>query len=378
MDLLAARQAAGRRHDFLEMLGEQTGGRPIVDTDDLEGAIAGIFQEYGSYYLIGYETENGEPDGKFRRLAVEVRGRDVDVRAKSGWWAPDKDSLVAQGGPGACLLDCWHVPPPASHLQLAGLMPQQPLKVRAAAYPTGFAPSFPGGPANEIEVATVLTVRIPAVLRAVEEKVTVVRTVYAANGRGAPPIQETFLRPVVPAAGGETQYDLPQRFSLPAGRHQVRFNASSRVADASGTVIVTVEVPDLSRPGATASPIVIGTLPEVSGDQPFGGMLPIVPTTSRDFSRADRIVAFLRFFAGGTQPASQVQVSARILGADDAEAVEIPASTIPREAFAGDRTAQYLTELPLARLPSGLHLLTISATSEDARVIRRDLVFRVR
>ena len=72
------------RHDFLELLAEQTGGRPVVDSDDLEASVAGIFEEYGSYYLLGYETTNGEPDGKFRRLDVDVPGRDLDVQAEVG------------------------------------------------------------------------------------------------------------------------------------------------------------------------------------------------------------------------------------------------------------------------------------------------------
>jgi hypothetical protein len=71
-DLIAARQSASVRHDFLELLAEQTGGRPVTDNDDLEAAVAGIFEEYGSYYLLGYETTNGDPDGKFRG-AREVR-----------------------------------------------------------------------------------------------------------------------------------------------------------------------------------------------------------------------------------------------------------------------------------------------------------------
>ena len=140
-DLIGARQVASVRHDFLELLAEQTGGRPVTDSDDLEAAVAGIFEEYGTYYLLGYETTNGEPDGKFRRLEVDVAGRDVEVRTKSGRWAPNKNSVTENHGPRTivCLLDCYHQPPPASDFHLVGLMPTQPLRMRAALYPVGRA-----------------------------------------------------------------------------------------------------------------------------------------------------------------------------------------------------------------------------------------------
>jgi hypothetical protein len=379
-DLLDARKAASVRHDFLELLGEQTGGRPVADNDDLEAAVAGIFEEYGSYYLVGYETTNGDPDGKFRRIDVDVPGRDLQVLAKSGRWAPDRATVTTNDGPRSvpCLFDCWHQPPPPSDFHLVGLMPVQPLRMRAALYPVGRAAVPAGGRSNAVEIAAVLTVRMPAVVRAVDDVLTVVRTVYDAKGRASAPEQVQLTQHLEPEAGDETRYEVFSRLALPPGRHQVRFNATSRAADDSGSVMVDVEVPDLSRPTPTASAIVLGTPPGATRTDPLAPLLPIVPTTARDFTAADRVTALLELFSGDVPLSEPVQIEAKIVGADDRVAKEDPASTIPAEAFAESRSARYMIDLPLAGLKSGLHLLSITATFDRSRIVRRDVVFRVR
>ena len=380
-DLMSARDVAHRRHDFLETLAEQTGGRPVVDSDDLEASIADVFHESSAYYLIGYEATNPEPDGKFRRVEVEVQGREVDVRTRTGRWAPDKGRVVDEEGPRAvtCVIDCWHVPPAPSDFQLAGLMPLQPLRLRAAAYPIARAASSGAG-VDEVEIAAVVTVRLGAVLRAADETLALVRTTYDAAGKASRPTQDMFTRKLAPVAvaGGEAQYDIWTRFSLPPGRHSVRFNATSRAADVSGSVFAEIEVPDLSRTRGSASSIVLGLAASAGQESPLASVLPIVPTTARDFTKGERVTAFVRLFAGAPGPAAPVEVSTRILGADNKEALEIPVTAIPVESFETDRSADYTLDLPLSKLDSGLHLLSITAAFKDAPLVRRDLVFRVR
>ena len=376
-DLIAARDAASRRQDFLELLGEQTGGRPVVESDDLEKSVAEIFEEYGSYYLIGYETTNGDPDGKFRRIDVDVPGRDLDVHAKSGRWAPNKDSAVENTGPKQirCLFDCWHQPPPPSDFQLVGLAPTQPLRVRAALYPVARAAE---GASNAVEIAAVVTVRMPAVIRPAEDILTIVRTFYDASGRASAPVQSQLTRHLEPELGDETRYEVYSHFSLPPGRHQVRFNATSRVADDSGSVIVDIDVPDLSRGGAALSAIVLGNAPTASRSDPLAALLPIVPTTARDFAPGDQVRALVKLFPGDAEPTVPVEMDVRIVDANDQVVVEMPPSSVPLEAFSVDRSAEYALDLPLSKLKAGLHLLSITATFDRNRIVRKDLVFRVR
>jgi hypothetical protein len=342
--------------------------------------VAGIFDEYETYYLIGYETTNGDQDGKFRRLEVDVPGRDATVRTKSGRWAPSPDSVVAPQGPRAvaCVFECWHAQPPASSFHLSGLMPNQPLRIRAAVYP--IAPAGSGTPSDPttVDVAAVITVRLPAVLRPADEALTLVRTTYDEQGESSRPVQDTYQRHLEPGAGDETLYDVWTRFTLTPGRHQVRFNATSRLADASGTVIADVDVRDVSRGGPSLSAIVLGRRVMAGAQNPLADLLPILPTTARDFTKGDRVTALVRLSSGAAAAEGPVDITARLLTAADREAAAIPPVTIPAVAFAATRSAEHLFDLPLGSLESGLHLLSMTATFDGRRSIRRDVVFRVR
>lgn len=368
-----ASQAAHLRHDFLETLGEQTGGRPIVATDDLQGAIAAVFEEYGSYYLVGYETAPNF-DGRFRQIAVTVNRRDVEVRARRGRWAPNATDLTATGaGPRrvTCVFDCWYLPPKPSEVQLTGLSPYEPLPLRALAVPVAAARD-----GSTTEIAAVITVRLPPVVRPLDETLTLVRTVYDANGRASPPVLETATRRIEPGPGEAAEYDVWSRFSLPPGRYDVRFNATSRLADASGSVHAEVTVPAPARTPA-AGPIVLGKDASEGRADPFPSLLPVAPTTSREFARSDRITAVMRLFAPGGAPEHDVHVTGTIVGSDGREVLALPSSMIRADAFAATGWADYRLDLPLAELPSGLHLLSLTARF-DTTSARRDVVFRAR
>src|SRR5207245_1300290 len=59
--------------EFMQIVAENTGGESAYTPEKLDSAIATIFDQSSSYYLIGYQTTNGRPDGKFRKVEVKVR-----------------------------------------------------------------------------------------------------------------------------------------------------------------------------------------------------------------------------------------------------------------------------------------------------------------
>jgi len=85
-------EAAGSEH-----LSEDTGGFIIRNTNDLDGGIERIAKESLSYYLLGYNPSNTPRDGSYRRIDVKVRGKDLTIRARKGYYAP-RDGAAA--GPG--------------------------------------------------------------------------------------------------------------------------------------------------------------------------------------------------------------------------------------------------------------------------------------
>ncbi len=69
-----------------EALAEDTGGFSIRNSNDLAGGLRRIAAESRAYYLVGYDPAK-EPDGKYRKIKVRVKRKDVRVRARKGYYA---------------------------------------------------------------------------------------------------------------------------------------------------------------------------------------------------------------------------------------------------------------------------------------------------
>jgi VWFA-related protein len=85
------------RYDGLRMMAEQTDGHAVLDTNNVAAAMQKVFADVGSYYLLGYYSTNQKLDGRFRRIRVEVKRDDVNVRARPGYLAPTESEARAAG-----------------------------------------------------------------------------------------------------------------------------------------------------------------------------------------------------------------------------------------------------------------------------------------
>jgi hypothetical protein len=71
----------------LRELADNTDGLAIVNTSDLSKGVQRVADDLTSYYLLGYNSTNAKPDGRFRRIQVRVRQPGVEVRARRGYRA---------------------------------------------------------------------------------------------------------------------------------------------------------------------------------------------------------------------------------------------------------------------------------------------------
>ena len=64
-----------------------TGGFMVRNIDDMSRAFGLIVRDTSTYYVIGYQPDNGTMDGKFRRIDVKSRVAGIKVRARKGYAA---------------------------------------------------------------------------------------------------------------------------------------------------------------------------------------------------------------------------------------------------------------------------------------------------
>ncbi|PWU00154.1 MAG: VWA domain-containing protein [Terriglobia bacterium] len=63
-----------RSQDTLWALASDTGGKALLDFNDLAAGIVQAEKAFSSYYIIGYYTSNAALDGKFRRIKIALNG----------------------------------------------------------------------------------------------------------------------------------------------------------------------------------------------------------------------------------------------------------------------------------------------------------------
>jgi Ca-activated chloride channel family protein len=74
----------------LEQLADATGGRAFFPfkTKDIKNSFAAIEDELRSQYVVSYHPANFEADGRFRPIAITALKKDLQVRARRGYYAP--------------------------------------------------------------------------------------------------------------------------------------------------------------------------------------------------------------------------------------------------------------------------------------------------
>ncbi len=79
-----------RARAFLASLAEMSGGKVFSPraSQQLAAIYASILEELGSQYVLGYVSDNAARDGRFRKLAVEVKRPGTRLRYRPGYVVP--------------------------------------------------------------------------------------------------------------------------------------------------------------------------------------------------------------------------------------------------------------------------------------------------
>ena len=85
---MAVRDNFQRSQDTLWALASDTGGKALLDYNDLTRGMALAQQALSSYYLIGYYASNAALDGKFRRVKISLNnGLTASIDYRQGYFA---------------------------------------------------------------------------------------------------------------------------------------------------------------------------------------------------------------------------------------------------------------------------------------------------
>ncbi len=346
-------------------LAEATGGRRVRATNTPEAHVSQMFRESSAYYLIGYQTTHARADGRFRRISVRVNRPGLDVRTRTGYFAPQPSKGKS---------------PTRTVVQQVDQAIQQGFPVSDVLLRATTA-AFAARSGRTAELVGVLALRDPAPIgstpgaAAPRKRVEVVAAAFDMEGRSKGLYRQTLELTFPPDARSGSEFEVMSRLPLAPGRYEIRIAAV--VDGRAGSVFTTVEIPRFEKDPLSLSGVVLEKRPAplASSRSLFADLLPVTPTAARIFGPGDEAVAFLRVYQGGTRPPEPVVMTVRLTDAHDVVRSTNTWRLLP-DAFARARTADVTWPLTGEGLVPGDYLLTFEATAEDRRAVQH-LRFRV-
>jgi hypothetical protein len=352
--------------DFLTTAAANTGGTPVVNTNDFDAGLDRIFLENSSYYLLGYQQPAGQAPGTLHQLTVKVNRPDVFVRTRSGYDTPAAPKPPKAGKP--------VVPPSPLDLAISGALPTGAFPMRVA-----LAPFVVPGKKDPL-VTVVLGLAQPPVTQRTNYTVDLQTNAYSIEGKPVLVGQRHLANVVIVPTNGKdrARYDLLTSISLPPGRYELRMSATRSIDGVTGSLYADVEVPDFTAPLAVSG-VAVEAVPTVM-TAPMGAFdqfLPVVPTSNREFRKGQEVTAFMRLYQGGKGSAQPATVKTRLVNEFDAAVGEGKDMVYGNEFRVGGRAADYRFAVPVATLPPGLYLLTFEVSIADGKPVTRTVQFRV-
>jgi VWFA-related protein len=356
-------EIAKLRQEFLRTMAETTGGRAVVNNNNMDVQVPSLLAESSSYYLLGVERPAAREDGRLRRIEVRVNRRGISVRTRQGYFDPTREEIevaakmAASGDPSQAIL---------------GALPKATIPLDLAVAP--FA-TVGGDGALAISLGVTATPDVEAPSRPLADDVEVLAELFnIETGQSAgverQHVAVTWSRP----EAGSGYYEVFSQLNAKPGRYELRVGLRADDGRTSG-VYASVEIPEFDR-DLSASGLILSAEPAAKSapNDAFDDLLPANPTARRVFRATDRVNAFLRVYQN-TRSFAATTVTTQLTDANNKVIADEVKALDGRSVLSGS-AAGHSFVVPTWTLAPGEYLLTMQVESRG-RTLQRTSRFRV-
>jgi VWFA-related protein len=350
------------KRSYLVTMAESTGGRAVINDNDMDLEVPNVLAESSSYYLLGVESTGVVKDGLFHEIDVTVGKPGLEVRTRTGYYDPTtKERKAAAAAAASCDLDG----------SIEGVLPKSDFPMDVAVAP------FSGNRQSTLAIVLGATHPVSGLDRDTRrsEAVELVASLFnpeTGKFRGSQNVTLSlnWNRTDAPAR----YYEVLVRLPVKNERYELRLGLKRGDAR-TASVYTFAEVPDFRGEALSLSGLVLSVTPPAPAAprNGFADLMPIVPTARRRFRATDHVAGFVRVYQKKwTSPAV---VTLRIT--DERNAIMATRTTWldepPNRATSG---ADYRFDLPTAGLARGEYLLSIDVEAGQ-RAARRAARFTI-
>ena len=228
------------QQETLATLALDTGGKALLDSNDLTEGIRQVQEDVSSYYVLSYQSLNTAMDGRYRRIQVKLVPRLAVLKAKleyrQGYYASTTFSHMAEGDKEAQLEKALMADNPVTDLPIA--VEVDYFRVEKSKYFVPISVKIPG---------SALAFRNKGAKQATE--LDFIAQVYDERNRSAAAVRDTVPLKLAGDVAGQVarkslQYDTG--VTLTPGKYRLRFVARENGEGKVGTYEANFVVPDVA------------------------------------------------------------------------------------------------------------------------------------
>lgn len=329
----------------LHALAADTGGRALLNSNDLTGGIARALDETSRYYLLAWRPENdAQRASNFKKIKVRITDRpDLKVQLRRGYLGgpPEKSKATAQ-------------PTSVETTDVLGVTESSSEELRAAV-----ALGYKRTAGANMQLTTTAQVSAQSLGdNGGTIVVNVLGAVFDSNGKGVGSFRQRVEVTRTRANEPPVYTNVNHQVDLPPGLYQVRVIAAERGTNHLTAVMDWIEIPKVKEGTFSISSLFIGEITEAGGPAQIG------VNASRRFARSSRLRVTTFIYNAAAPPQLGVQI--KILRGN--QAVLTPSEiTVGPEKISNPANSPYTLEFPLSSLSPGDYTLELTVTDRTKK-----------
>ena len=374
--IFSGKTQQGQRDKFntsqetLTTLAGDTGGKALLDSNDLTMGIRQAQKDINTYYILGYYSTNGAVDGKYRRIKVRLNS---DLQAKldyrSGYYAAKVFQKFTASDKERQLEEALTLGDPFTDLPLAleidyFRLARDRYFVPITARIAGSAIDLSKKATTELEFIGQIRDTSGRLIGGVRDGITL-----KFNADNASQLSRKQL-----------EYDTG--VTLPPGDYKLKFLARENQNGKMGTFEMKFTVPDLTKQSTVRMSSVVWSNQREALSATVGSAGPnkklldshplvesgqkLIPNITRVFRKDQKLYVYFEVYDPGTE--NSPSVSAELLMfRGKSKAFESAPLRVTKSKSGRQNTLAFEFQMPLANIPPGRYTCQISVIDEQAR-----------
>ena len=369
------REKFNTQQETLFTLASDTGGKALLDTNDLSAGIVQAQKDFSSYYVLGYYSGNMTEDGKYRRVQVRLKAPErFKLNYRAGYFAPKLFAKYTDSDKERQLEEALRLGDPITDLQVA--LEVNYFRRARDRYVVPVAVKIPG---SEIPIARKKERE--------EARLDFIAEVRDARHRTVASVRDFIRIRLAGENAGQLakrllQYDTA--FTLPPGEYRLKFVVRENESGKLGTFETKFTIPDLAAQQSylRTSSVVWGSqrvpLTEVVGAADRKKTLDksnplvregqkLVPSITKVFRDGQDLFVLMEVYEPGETADRNVDLAASVsLYGRQGRALQSEPVVVTAKADAKSPSVPVEFRVPLNGLPAGTYVCQLSIIDKVA------------